>query len=116
MRCLLLFYVLSAWLQVGGHHAPGGWVIPCTGADPLDLANVSVQEAYAILLRNKGTENRCVEKFSALGVEWHTVWKNLEQLRHDRACFQQRTVYFSLVCRCLLGATVVVESHLSTFS
>ena len=60
-------------------------MIPRTGADPLDLANVSAREAYAILLRNKGTENRCVEKFSALGVEWHTVWKNLDQLRHDRA-------------------------------
>ena len=59
-------------------------MIPCTGADPLNLANVSAWEAYAILLRNKGTENRCVEKFSALGVEWHTVWKNLDQLRHDR--------------------------------
>ena len=82
LRHLLPFYreVLSAWLQVGGHHAPGGWVIPRTGANPLNLANVLAREAYAILLGNKGTENRCVEKFSTLGVEWHTMWKNLDQL------------------------------------
>ena len=86
LRKIPLFYpeVISAWLQVGGHHASGGWVVPCTGAEPLALSNVTAKVVYDILVRNTGHEHRCVEKYSAIRVEWHSVWKNLE-LRHDRA-------------------------------
>ena len=85
-RKLPPFYreVISAWLQVGGHHAPGGWVVPCTGADPLALSNITSRDVYTILVRDSGYEHRCVEKYSALGVEWRTVWKNLDLMRHDR--------------------------------
>ena len=57
----------------------------CTDADPLALPNITAREVYAILVRNTGHKHQCVKKYSTIGVEWHAVWKNLDQLRHDRA-------------------------------
>ena len=61
-----------------------GWVVPHMDADPLALSNITAKEVYAILVWNTRHKHRWVKKYFAIRVEWHTVWKNLDQLWHNR--------------------------------
>ena len=84
MRRLPLFYqqVLDSWLRLGtATFAANEWVVHCENGN-FALKELLAHRAY---LRLRGfPEHRCAWRFQNYGIDWPSLWHDLEQFFIDK--------------------------------